>query len=228
MKILIVLTNTKTIGEARKETGFHFSEFTHPYEFFVSHGYDVTVGSPLGGECPITSPHPEDKINALFYNDPDKMKIIKETIKLDELKNTYFDAVYLTGGHGTMSDFPNNPTLASILESTLARGGVVGAVCHGPAGLVGAKDKNGHYLVAGKRINSFTNDEEKKTQYYNYLPFLLESKLAEQGAKFESSGPRESHLAIDGHIITGQNPESIELVTSAIHAILQTKSQKNL
>lgn len=224
MKILIVLTNTKTIGEAKKETGFHLSEFTHAYEFFVNHGYEVIVASPLGGECPITSPHPEDKINALFYNNPERMKIIKETIKLDTLKNAHFNAVYLVGGHGTMCDFPNNPALASILNDTLAGGGVLGAVCHGPAGLVGVKDKNGKYLVAGKRINSFTNAEEKGTQHYNDLPFFLESKLVELGAQFELSRPREPHLAIDGHIVTGQNPESIELVTGAMHALLQNKT----
>lgn len=224
MHILIVLTNQKTVGNTGKETGFHFSEFTHPYEFFTNHGYRVTVASPHGGECPITSPHPEDKINDLFFNNPDKMKIVKETIKLGEFKNKHFNAVYLAGGHGTMYDFPNNPELAIILNDTLTRGGIVGAVCHGPAGLVGAKDTRGQYLVAGKRINSFTNAEEKATQYYYDLPFFLESKLIEQGAKFESSGPREPHLAVDGHIVTGQNPESIELVIGAIHGLLLEKS----
>ncbi len=224
MKILIVLTNTKTIGEANKETGFHFSEFSHAYDFFVNHGYEVTVASPLGGECPITSPHPEDKINALFYGSPDKMKIVKETIKLDDLHNQHFNAVYVAGGHGAMFDLPNNKALETIMKSTFISGGVLGAVCHGPAAFVGAKDNNGSCLVTGKRINSFTNTEEKVTLYYNDMPFLLESKLVELGAQFESSRPREPHLAVDTRIVSGQNPESIELVIGAIHALLQTKS----
>jgi len=224
MNILIVLTNKEKVGNTDKKTGFHFSEFSHPYEFFVNHGYKVTVASPRGGECPITSPHPEDKINALFYKDPAKMKIVKETLKLDDLQNQHFDAVYLAGGHGTMFDFPNNKVLTTIMNKTLSAGGVVGAVCHGPAAFVGAKDNKGRYLVDGKRINSFTNIEEKATQYYNDLPFLLESKLIEQGAKFESSEPREPHLAVDANLITGQNPESIDLVTEAIHNLLQRGS----
>lgn len=223
MHILIVLTNQKVAGKTDKETGFHFSEFSHAYDFFIRHGYKVTVASPRGGECPITSPHPEDKINALFYASLDKMKIIKETAKLSGLLGTHFDAVYVAGGHGAMFDLPDNEQLAAILRSTFGNNGVLGAVCHGPAAFIGAKSKEGLYLVAGKRINSFTNAEEKMTSYYDSMPFLLESKLIEQGAQFESSGMRESHLAVDTRIVTGQNPESVELVVGAIHALLQCK-----
>ncbi|KKR27626.1 MAG: hypothetical protein UT59_C0051G0007 [candidate division CPR2 bacterium GW2011_GWD1_39_7] len=114
----------------------------------------------------------------------------------------------------------NNETLENIMSKTYAEGGILAAVCHGPAAFVGAKDKNGNFLVSGKRINSFTNAEEKATPHYQDMPFLLESKLIEQGAIFESSGLREPHLAVDERVITGQNPESIELVTGAIHALL--------
>lgn len=222
--ILIVLTSQKTIGNTNKETGFHFSEFSHPFEFFISHGYEVTVASPQGGECPITSPHPEDKINAAFYADPEKMKIVKETVKLSDLQNTNFDAVFIAGGHGPMFDLANNAVLAEIMNKTYSDSGILGAVCHGPAAFVGVKDKNGLYLVADKRINSFTNDEEEKTPYFEDMPFLLESKLVEQGAKFEASGPREPHLSVDERLVTGQNPESVELVIGAMYALLQDKS----
>lgn len=219
--IVIILTNQKTIGHAGKKTGFHFSEFSHAYEFFKNHKYEIVVGSPLGGECPITSPHPEDSINAKFYNSPDKMKLVKETVKLDLLLNEQFDAVYGAGGHGTMVDFPNNATLEAIMNKTISRGGIVGAVCHGPAALVGAKGPDGKYLVDGRRINCFTNEEEKKTQYYDDIPLFLESKLVEQGGKFECSSPRVGHVAVDGPIVTGQNPESVDFVVSAMHTLLQ-------
>jgi len=221
MNILIVLTNQKNIGDTKGETGFHFSEFSHPYKFFIDHGYDIIVTSPKGGECPITSPHPEDKINALFYSSPEKMRIIKETKRLDDLMNKNFDAIYMAGGHGTMFDFPNNVTLASIMSKILTKGGVLGAVCHGPAAFIGAKDKTGKYIVEGRKINSFTNAEEKLTPFYNDMPFLLETELIKQGAKFESSGIREAHLAVDSRVVTGQNPESVELVVGAMHVLLQ-------
>lgn len=227
MNVLIVLTSQKTIGTTKKETGFHLSEFTHPYEFFINHGYSVTVASPKGGECPITSPHPEDKINASFLNNPDKMKIIKSTKKLSDLEDKHFDAVYVVGGHGTMFDLSNNKVLADIMVKTYGSGGILGAVCHGPAAFVGVKDKNEKYIIENKRINSFTNIEEEKTPYYKNMPFLLESKLVEQGAKFEKSSPRKSHLTIDSNIVTGQNPESVDHVTGAIYTLLQNKTSRD-
>jgi len=223
MHILIVVTSQSTIGNTDKPTGFHFSEFSHPYEFFINHGYEVTVASPLGGEAPITSPHPEDKINAAFYADPIKMKVVKETVKLDTLKDTKFDAVFIAGGHGPMFDLANNIILAEILNKTYSNGGVLGAVCHGPVGFVGVKLSNGKYLVEGKRINSFTNIEEKATPYYDDMPFLLETKLVEQGAKFESSSPRTGHLCVDSRIVTGQNPESVEMVIGAMYSLLNCR-----
>jgi len=221
MNILIVVTSQSTIGNTQRPTGFHFSEFSHPYKFFTEHGYKVTVASPKGGESPITSPHPEDKINAAFYSDPEKMKIVKETLKLSDIQNEHFDALYLAGGHGTMFDFANNQDLANIMATTLENGGVLAAVCHGPAGFIGVKDKSGNFIVSGKRINSFSNAEEKLTPDYEFMPFSLETTLVEQGAIFESSGIREGHLAVDSRIVTGQNPESVELVTGAVHALLQ-------
>jgi len=220
-KILIVLTNQKKIGKNRKETGFHFSEFSHAYGFFRNHNYEVIVASLLGGECPITSPHPEDKVNAEFYANSEKMNLVKETVKLDMLLSEKFDGVYFAGGHGTMVDFPNNSTIQAVIHKAISHGGVVGAVCHGPAAFVGVKNSRGKYLVDGKRVNSFTNEEEKKTPYYGDLPFYLESRLIDEGCKFESSPPREGHVAVDVPIVSGQNPESVEYVVAAMHSLLQ-------
>jgi putative intracellular protease/amidase len=40
------------------------------------------------------------------------------------------------------------------------RHAVVGAVCHGPVSLLNVKLSNGSYLLDGKNIFSFTNEEE--------------------------------------------------------------------
>ena len=50
---------------------------------------------------------------------------------------------------------------------------VMGAVCHGPAGLVGVKLKNGLPLVAGKQITGFTNEEARAAGMHKLMPFLL-------------------------------------------------------
>lgn len=219
-KILLVLTNVSETQRNKLATGFHFAEFTHAYEFFKCHGYEVTVASPNGGKCTISSDHPGDKINAIFKQDPARMKVINETIALARLKDRSFDAVYVAGGHGAMFDLPNNPDLTAIIKSTYQKGGVIASVCHGPAALVGVRLLSGDFLVNGKHVTSFTNDEEKATPLFEDMPFLLQTKLTEQGVMYEKSGEREPHLAIDSRVITGQNPESIELVIGAVHALL--------
>lgn len=224
MKILIVLTNTSLIPNTKFETGFHFSEFSHPYKFFTDHGYDVVVASPKGGKCPITSPHPEDKINSSFYNDPKKMEIVNNTVKLSDLHGDDFNAIYLAGGHGTMFDLPNDPDLGEIINKTYKAGGILASVCHGGAGFVGVKNDKGEYLVNGKKINCFSNAEEELTPYVHLVPFLLQDKLIEQGAKYESSGIREAHLAVDQRFVTGQNPESVGMVIGAMYTLLQINS----
>jgi putative intracellular protease/amidase len=64
---------------------------------------------------------------------------------------------------------------------------IVGAVCHGPAGLVNIQLSNGNYLVTGKVVSGFTNEEEKEVGLAEIVPFLLEEKLAERGATVEKA-----------------------------------------
>lgn len=115
-----------------------------------------------------------------------------------------------------MWDFPNNSELAKIASDIYENGGIVGAVCHGPSALINIKLKNGAYLIDGKRINSFTNAEEESIELQNIVPFMLETKLTERGAKFEKSGLWESHVTIDQRVVTGQNPQSAKGVGEAI------------
>ena len=56
------------------------------------------------------------------------------SIKADEI-----DCLFLAGGHGTCDDFPN-AAVGGLVTEVFAKGKVVGAVCHGPMGLVMAKD----------------------------------------------------------------------------------------
>lgn len=149
------------------------------------------------------------------------MEIVENSIKLSDLNKDSFNAVYIAGGHGTMFDLPNNLDLAGIIKKTYDNKGILASVCHGVAGFIGVKDDNGKYLVADKRINCFSSAEEKLTPFFDLMPFLLEDKLVEQGAKYESSGIREAHLAVDERFVTGQNPESVGMVIGAIHALLQ-------
>ena len=66
---------------------------------------------------------------------------------------------------------------------------MVGAVCHGPAALVNLKLSDDRYLAAGKELTAFSNEEEEAVGLHRVVPFLLESKLVERGARFEKAAP---------------------------------------
>lgn len=115
-----------------------------------------------------------------------------------------------------MFDLPNNKKLQELLRDFFEEGKIVAAVCHGPAGLVGATLSNGQPLVAGKRVNAFTDREEADTGLRDQLPFLLESKIRELGAIFVAAPNWSTHFEVDGNLITGQNPQSTLAVTKAV------------
>ena len=71
-------------------------------------------------------------------------------------------------------------------------------------------------MVDGKKINAFTNEEEAAVKLENVVPFSLESKLIERGAKFEKSGLWQTHVAVDERVVTGQNPQSAHAVGEAV------------
>lgn len=224
-KILIVLTSHSKLGDTGKATGFHYEELTTPYQIFHEAGYEVLLASVAGGEPPHD---PGSLKEPLSDNPPSVVAFLEDHFSSNSLKHTRalnevleigsenFDGLYLPGGHGTMWDFANNPQLAQLIRELLEQGKPVAAVCHGPAGLVGVKDSDGKPIVAGRRVNAFTDAEEHEVGLQDTVPFLLESTLREAGAIFESSGKFEKHICEDGGLLTGQNPASADGLARAM------------
>jgi putative intracellular protease/amidase len=123
-----------------------------------------------------------------------------------------------------MWDFPENLDLARIAANLYEQGGVVGAVCHGPAGLVNIQLSNNDYLVTGKAVSTFTNEEEAAVGLAETVPFLLESKLAERGAIVEKAPNFQAKVIVSDRLVTGQNPASAAGVAEAIVALLKQHS----
>ena len=90
------------------------------------------------------------------------------------------------------------------------------AVCHGPAAFADAKTKDGKYLVDGIKLTGFTNVEEKAMNLTEDMPFLLQSKLEENGAGFVEGRKMEENVVSSGNFITGQNPASAQGVAEAV------------
>lgn len=225
-KILFVVTSNDKKGDTGLPTGFYLSEVSHPWEVLRKAGYDIEFASPKGGKAPVEAVELEDGFNASFWNNPACREWIDHTIKADKVNPVDYVAVFFAGGHGTMWDFPDSPELASIVRRIYERGGVVSAVCHGPSALVNVKLSDGSYLVTGKKINAFTDEEETAVKMDKVVPFMLESKLRERGAIFEKSAPWQSHVSVDGRLVTGQNPQSATDVGLAVAKLLKERSKK--
>ena len=215
-KILFVVTSHDKKGNTGEPTGYYLGEVSHAWEVLKNAGYEIDFVSPLGGKAPVDGLNLSDYINKLFWEDAKYHNKINNTMKPSDVNVADYAAIYYAGGHGTMWDFPENTELAKIATQIYENNGVVGAVCHGPAGLINIKLSNGKYLVDGKKVNAFTNEEEVAVKLENVVPFMLESKLVERGAIFEKSGMWQVHVTVDNRLVTGQNPQSAKGVGEAI------------
>lgn len=216
-RVLMLVTNTGQI-EGGPKTGLWLEEFAVPYEKFTERGYQVQVASIKGGKAPI-----DERSLPKDGRWEEAIKRLEDTVPLHALSAEAFDALFLPGGHGTMFDLPGNPDLEKVIRALYESGKVVAAVCHGPAGFVDMRLSDGQYLVKGKKLTSFTNEEERAGKLERYMPFLLESRLREQGAIFEKKPLWSDHVVIDGNLITGQNPQSSKSIAEAVIDALENK-----
>lgn len=187
-KILFVVTSHDKKGNTGEATGYYLSKVAHPWEVLHNAGYEIDFVSPQGGKAPVDGFNLEDTVNKKFWDDEKYRTKIENTMKPNEVKPKEYVAIFYAGGHGAMWDLADNKELSKIAQKIYETNGIVSAVCHGPAGLVNIKLSNGNYLVDGKKINAFTNEEEIAVKLEKVVPFALETKLIERGAKFENQG----------------------------------------
>ena len=211
--VLIVLTSNARLGDTGQDTGFWAEEFAAPYYAFVDAGMTVAVASIKGGEAPIDPGSLSDRGDnpdavERMLDDDALLETLKTTQSIEDVDAIDFDAAFLAGGHGVMWDFPDAGALSERLAPIWSCGGAIGAVCHGPAGLVNVTLRDGEPLVDGKKLTAFTNAEEDAVGLTDAVPFLLEDRLRERGAHFKGEDDFQPHVVVDGRLVTGQNPAS--------------------
>lgn len=215
-KILFVVTSHAEKGNTGEKTGYYLGEVSHPWKVLTDAGYEIDFVSPKGGEPPVDGFDLNDPENKAFWENKYYHNKITHSLKPADVKPSDYVAIFYAGGHGAMWDLPQNTEIAAIAAKIYEANGVVAAVCHGPAGLVNIKLSDGNYLIAGKMINGFSNDEESAVKLTSLVPFLLEDRLKERGGIYEKSGLWQEHVTVDQRLITGQNPQSAKGVGEAI------------
>ncbi len=220
-KILFVVTSHDTKGSTGEKTGYYLGEVSHPWEVLTQAGFEIDFVSPKGGNPPVDGFDLSDPVNKKFWEDKTYHDKISHSLKPSQVNPKNYKAIYFAGGHGAMWDFPNNEELSKIAAQIYENNGIVGAVCHGPAGLVNIKLSNEKYLIDGKKVNGFSNEEEAIVKLTNVVPFLLEDKLKAHGGIYEKSEPWQTHVTVDQRLVTGQNPQSAKAVGEEIAKLLK-------
>lgn len=222
-RILHVVTNVAHYTDPSQPTGLWLSELSHAWDLFARQGYVQTLASPLGGATPLEPrslkwPNLDDTARA-WLADAGRMDLLRHTAAANDIRAQDFDAIYFTGGHAVMWDFPGSQPLQRITRDIYEHGGVVAAVCHGYCGLLETRLSNGQWLVQGRRLTGFSWREEMLAGVARKVPYDAEARMRERGALYEKAWlPFVSKVVVDGRLITGQNPQSAR---ATAHAVVQ-------
>jgi len=223
MRALIVTTSHGVLnapGETTgKATGIAISELTHPYYSYLDAGMQIDVASIKGGQIPVDPSgfgrvmiSPEDE---RYLNDPSLLAKVENSLRIDNVDFTEYDAIFLVGGWGAAYDLGYSEVLANKLGEAYygPKQPLVGSVCHGALGLINIKDRDGNKLIAGRAMTGVT-DKQIKELNIELTPLHPETELRKAGAVFESQTAFRdvfaTHVAIDAEqrFITGQNQNS--------------------
>lgn len=224
--ILVVVTNISKYPNQERATGLWLGEAVHFVDEVEKEGYHVDYVSPNGGSTPI-DPHSleADQMTELdwqYYSNPDFLNKLSATLSADDVNPKDYDAIYYTGGHGVMWDFPDDEKLQSIASNIHENGGIVSAVCHGSVGLLNIKNAAGTYLIADKKVTGFANTEEIALGLDKAVPFLTEDELNNRGANYVKGEDWAAFAVADDRVVSGQNPASGGSVAKKVIQLLKS------
>lgn len=220
-KILVIVTNEDKYKTNGDNTGLWLGELTHFYDVISKAEISMDIVSAKGGLIPLdplsTSAAILDDLTKAYYENEEFMTLLKDTKKAIDVKSEDYDAIYFTGGHGTMWDFPDAEDFQKLSSQIYKDGGIVSAVCHGVGALLNIKSEDGQLLIKDKDVTGYSNDEEVLAKALEKIPFKLEDELKSRGAKYTKSlQPFISYVVEDERIITGQKPQSTKEVAEKV------------
>ncbi|SDP61886.1 Putative intracellular protease/amidase [Klenkia soli] len=225
-RILDVVTNVGHYDDPSHPTGLWLSELTHAWHVFEDAGFQQTLVSPAGGAVPLeprSLKFPNyDKTAKAWRADPARMALLENTLSPDQVDPADYEAIFFTGGHAVMYDFPGSEGLQRITREIYERGGVVASVCHGYCGLLDTTLSDGTYLIAGKTMTGFAWQEEVLARVDKLVPYNAEQRAKDRGARYTKAKlPFVSYAVVDGNLVTGQNPGSAKEAAEKVVAALR-------
>ncbi|WP_340680693.1 nuclear transport factor 2 family protein [Paraglaciecola sp.] len=221
-RILFIVSNAHFHGNSKLPTGVSFSEIVKAYDTFKKAGYTVDFVSPEGGAIPLAYIDTSEEIHKKYLYNNDFMFAIKNTRTPSQIKASDYLAVHYVGGGNAMYGVADNEAIKNIAMAIYEEhNGIISSVCHGTAGIVNLKTKDGKYLVDGKRISGYPEAYENQSrEYFKQFPFLIQKTIEQHGGSFFYSEMNTPHIEVDGRIVTGQNHLSSSLVAEKMVEML--------
>ncbi|UUC47771.1 type 1 glutamine amidotransferase domain-containing protein [Pseudomonas citronellolis] len=225
-RILHVVSNVAHYADPADPTGLWLSELTHAYDVFAAKGYVQRIVSPKGGVTPLEPrslkwPNRDASAKAWLADDAHRA-LLASTAKPEDIDPADFDAIYFTGGHAVMWDFPDDAGLQRLTRAIYERGGIVASVCHGYCGLLNTRLSDGSLLVAGRRLTGFSWREEILAGVAKKMPYNAEEQMKRRGARYEKALlPFVPKVVVDGRLVTGQNPQSAKATALRVAELLR-------
>lgn len=240
-RILILLTNVHESSNKKKKTGFDVRELAimiqelkskwnqrtkSPKEFMDM----LTFASARGGPAPIDPKSVEqgqqEPSVKEFLGDYDVINRIRNTEPIENLNPEDYLAILIPGGHGAMFDLAECNETADFLEDAyFESNAILCSVCHGAAAFIGMKhpENDEWAFLRDKNVTCISNEEEKNMDWVEEIPFMLEDKLKELGAKLSfAPKPHQPHVVVDERLVTGQNTESSKLVIERLTEMIES------
>ncbi|MER8550743.1 type 1 glutamine amidotransferase domain-containing protein [Mesorhizobium sp. M0976] len=227
--VLIVLsaadTWTRADGTAY-ESGVWAEEFVVLDEKFIKAGFHVDIATP-GGVTPtmdarsmdpaVVGQDHVDHFRSYLNNNADR---VEAPLILGDVDVSRYDAIVIPGGHGPVEDLYKDPDMGRILVEANRASKIIAPVCHGQAALLAAKDENGQWPFSGRKMTSFSDEEEIEFGTAANAPWLLADTLRKSGALYEKGPNWGAFIVKDGNLMTGQNPASTAPLADAVIAVL--------
>lgn len=212
--VIIVSSYGKDMGKTRP--GFEMDEFSQAYLIFKANALQIEVASPKGGAVEAGQFNKDKPYNKIVLEDSTAMWLLRNTKPTASLNASDYDAIYIAGGKGPMFDLVVDPSLQDLILEMNTNKSTIAAVCHGTIAFANIK-KDTKYLVEGKALTGFCNEEEAMFgKMASEFPFLLEERLLLRGANYQKGEAMLPFLIRDDNFITGQNPYSTVQVAEEI------------
>lgn len=226
-RILFIVSNAHFHRETDLPAGVSFGEIVKAFDTFKQAGYTVDFVSPKGGAIPLAYVNTSIPVHKQYLYNSDFMYAIANTKTPEQVDPRRYKAVHYIGGTNAMYGVAENKAIQDItMKIYEEQNGIISSVCHGTAGIVNLKTKDGKYLVNGKRISGYPEAYENQSKaYFKEFPFLIQETIEKHGGKFLHSKRNTPHVEVDGRIVTGQNHLSSTLVAGEMIKILKKNNR---